>query len=143
MIEQQLRERITASTDDVACAPVPLADIRSAGRALARRRTGVRVAGSAAAVVGVGVAAVALPSLGPGGTVPPAPATQSAQPSTTSAPSPGDRRHRGEPEAWTSAEINACLEAIGEKPVGNLREALSLGAEVLRECDRRQARDRR
>lgn len=130
---------IAVSADDIACAPVPLGDIRSAGRALARRRTRVRVAGSAAAVVGVGAAVVALPGQEPGGVDTPTPATRSAQPSTTATLAPQDRR-RG---AWTSAELDACLEAIGEKPVADLREALSLAVEVLRACDRRQAGDRR
>lgn len=134
MIEQQVRDRIAASADGVACAPVPLADIRSAGRALARRRTRVRVAGSAALVVGVGAAVVAVPGQEPADVDTPMPATQSAQPTPLQ-----DQRRGG---SLTSAELNACLEELGEEPVATLVEALSLPASILRECDRRLTGDR-
>lgn len=140
MIEQQVRDRVTAIAADVACAPVPLADIRSAGRALARRRTRVRVA-SSAAVVGVGAAVVAVPAQGPGGVDRPMPATQPAQPSAATADTSPERRRGGRAGSLTSAELNACLKELGEEPVTSLVEALGLPRSVLRACDRRVTGD--
>ncbi|MDO9398028.1 MAG: hypothetical protein Q7T71_15900, partial [Herbiconiux sp.] len=59
MIEDQLRSRLRTTAEGMDRSVVPLADIRTAGRTIARRRTGARVLVGLAAVV-VAVSGVAL-----------------------------------------------------------------------------------
>lgn len=106
MTQQQLRDRLVAEAEEIDHSPVPLDDIRRAGRSLERRRARTRLAGLAAAVVAVGGVALVVPTLGPGSDGA-APATTSPRPDTAGPTADPD----GVDESWPPGGMTKAFEA--------------------------------